>query len=219
MRSPGVWKPLTASYHSSSIAAQSAAIADYQAKIAFLQLNLAVRVAIEDDDDELQDDTKSSSPDTPNVEKAVQSPSDSVAVSAALQTAQEELATAMSARAALEVRLAELETELTAAMQAGEVSSAFVSNLEQQLDAARFDVAARDERLRKTDDLASSLGAELAGANERIIALEGEVREAKLVVANLQTQAADAADKQARLLDEQASADALTKRVQEVRCS
>lgn len=201
-----------------SIADQSASIVDYQAKIAFLQLNLAVRVAIEDDeDDELRADEDSPAPDISNVAKTVQSLPDELDMRTELQAVQEQLAAAMSARAALETRLEELQTELASAVQAGEASTATISALEQQLDAARSDMAEREEHLRKTDETVSGLVAQLAEAGERIVALEGEVDEAKAIVASLRAGVADAADKEARLLEQQALADALNKRVEEVR--
>ncbi|BGP35526.1 hypothetical protein JCM10296v2_007364 [Rhodotorula toruloides] len=196
-----------------TIADQSASIVDYQAKIAFLQLNLAVRVAIEDDeDDELRAGEDSAAPVTSDVGKAVQSLPDDLDTRTKLQAVQEQLAAAMSARAALEARLEELQTELASAVEAG---AATVSALEQQLDAARSDMAEREEQLRKTNDTASGLAAQIAEAGERIVALEGEVDEAKAIATALRARVADAADKEARVLKQQDLADALNKRVEE----
>lgn len=210
------WRLMT--LRCASIADQSASIVDYQAKIAFLQLNLAVCVAIDDgEDDELQAEEDSAAPVTSDVDKAVQSLPDNLDMRTELQAVQEQLAAAVSARAALETRLEELQTELASVVHAGKASTAAVSALEQQLEAARSDVAEREENLRKTSETAFGLAAQLAEAGERIVALEGEVDEAKNIVAELRARVADAADKEARLLEQQNLAAALNKRVEEVR--
>ncbi|BGP27788.1 cell wall surface anchor family protein [Rhodotorula toruloides] len=199
-----------------TIAHQSAAIVDYQAKIAFLQLNLAVRVALEDDeDDDLRSDVDTATPLLANVDEDVQSSMDDLDKRMSLQTAKENLATAVSARAALEARLVELQTELTTVIQSKEASFAVISELEQQLDAVSAEVVEREGRSRRADEHATGLAAQLAVASERIIVLEGEFDGAKAVVADLRAQVADAVNREARLLKEQASTDALHKLVQE----
>lgn len=194
------------------ITSQNGTIAEYERRIALLQLNLAVRVAIEDDDD-LED-----AADESNAAEA------DVAVD--VEALQAELATAVVKRGDLEQQLAAVQSRLDDAVARFEAAVASVAELNQELLDSRAETAARQQELADATAAFDKLSAEAQAATraiqlaeDRLADSQGVAEQARERVRQLEADVALAAAEQERLLAANAEHSVLERRLAEVRSS
>ncbi|BGP43634.1 hypothetical protein JCM10449v2_007675 [Rhodotorula kratochvilovae] len=187
------------------ISTQSSTISAYESRIALLQLNLAVRVAIEDDEDIV---------DAPvAAEQAEETPAVDV------DHLQQDLAAALDARAQLEQQLAMLRAELEDVVERAERATASAGSLDREVVLMRAEAAARQEQLEVAAATAAALEGDVATASAtaetaqaHLAELEAFSAEAHDRILELETQLASAHEEM-----EAAQADAQTREAQEQR--
>ncbi|KPV73221.1 uncharacterized protein RHOBADRAFT_45789 [Rhodotorula graminis WP1] len=165
----------------SQISAQSGTINNYERKIALLQLNLAVRVAIEDDEDAVdgaEDDnsTRSILQDTPSVD---------------LDLLQADLDAALATRSHLEQQLASVQVQLVDAQQQADEATASASSLENQLAEVRADMVAQQEQLAAAAARAAELEQTSDRADAAARAAENRLADVEVTAVALQERAAE----------------------------
>ncbi|GAA5820278.1 hypothetical protein JCM3770_002449 [Rhodotorula araucariae] len=152
------------------LSSQTSMISAYESKIALLQLNLAVRVAIEDDEDLVESDAAEAGEETVTVD---------------VGRLQHELAAALDTRAQLEQHLARLQAQLDQAIQRVEQAAAVTASLDSELATARAETSARQEQL----DAAATRSAGLED-DVRVASATAEAAQARL--ADFEAASADA---------------------------
>lgn len=163
------------------ISTQSGTIADYERRIALLQLNLAVRVAIEDDEDLVDDSsasqsTRSVAGETPAVDA---------------DALQADLAAAVDARSSLEQQLSTVQGQLADAQRQADAAVASVSALDQQLDNVRAEAALQREHLEAAATKAAGHESTTAAARAAAQAAEERLAEVETASVALQSRASE----------------------------
>ncbi|GAA6027432.1 hypothetical protein JCM8097_007861 [Rhodosporidiobolus ruineniae] len=143
------------------IAARDATINQYERKIALLQLNLAVRVAIEDDEDLGEDGAET-------VDAAVQAAEPTSTLSQdELVALQEELDVVRAGRAELEQQLSDLQAQL-------DLASGVTRDIEAAHGAALADAAAHANRVEQLEGESLQAQDRLASLQDLLAAAESE---------------------------------------------
>ncbi|GAA5906978.1 hypothetical protein JCM8208_003729 [Rhodotorula glutinis] len=163
------------------ISSQSGTIDNYERKIALLQLNLAVRVAIKDDEDVLDaaaadNSTRSIVQDTPSLD---------------LDLLQADLDAALATRAHLEQQLASVQAQLVDVQQQAGEALASASSLEKQLVEVRADVVTQQEQLTAATARAEELEATSDAAAAAARDAEKRLVDVEAASSALQEHAAD----------------------------